>query len=98
MGAHFQLQCFSGVDLATFASTFPGRLIATHLQAPQSIFATDLTGTIGLIFGNEGAGVSPGLLALAGQTVLIPMPGGTESLNIGAAAAICLFERVRQLG
>lgn len=98
MGAHFHLQCFAGVDLAGFAATFPGRLVATGLGSPRSVFATDLRGTVALAFGNEGAGLSPGLLAGADSVVQIPMPGGTESLNIAAAAAICLFERVRQLG
>ena len=98
MGAHFFLECFDGVDLDGFAKTFTGRLIATHLQAPQTVFQTDLTGPVGLIFGNEGAGLSRALLDAVSTVVTIPMPGGTESLNIAAAAAICLFERVRQLG
>jgi TrmH family RNA methyltransferase len=98
MGAHFHLECFAGVDLAGFAATYPGRLIATGLAASRSVFATDLTGLVGFIFGNEGAGLSPGLAAAAHEVVAIPMPGGTESLNVAAAAAICLFERVRQLG
>lgn len=98
MGAHFHLECFTGVDLGGFAATFPGRLIATHLKACQSVFDVDLTGHIGLIFGNEGAGLSRTLLEKAANVVAIPMPGQTESLNIAAAAAVCLFERVRQLG
>jgi len=96
MGAHFHLECFAGVDLSGFAATFPGRLIATHLGARQSVFEVDLTGHIGLIFGNEGAGLSRGLLDRVASVVAIPMPGQTESLNIAAAAAVCLFERVRQ--
>jgi len=98
MGAHFQLDCFDGVDLGGFAAAFPGRLIATHLAARQSVFATDLTGHVGLVFGNEGAGLSRALVAEVDCVVAIPMPGRTESLNIAAAAAVCLFERVRQLG
>ena len=98
MGAHFHLECFAGVDLGGFAATFPGRLIATHLKARQSVFDVDLTGPVGLIFGNEGAGLSRGLLDKVATVVAIPMPGQTESLNIAAAAAVCLFERVRQLG
>jgi TrmH family RNA methyltransferase len=98
MGAHFHLDCFAGVDLGGFAATFPGRLIATHLAARQSVFEVDLTGQIGLIFGNEGAGLSRALLDKVASVVAIPMPGQTESLNIAAAAAVCLFERVRQLG
>lgn len=98
MGAHFHLDCFAGTDLAGFAATFPGRLIATHLRATESVFDADLTGQIGLIFGNEGAGLSRELLDRVASVVAIPMPGQTESLNIAAAAAVCLFERVRQLG
>ncbi len=98
MGAHFHLECFAGVDLDGFAASFPGRLIATDLQASLSIFQVDLSGLVGLIFGNEGAGLSPALKAAAATLVNIPMPGQTESLNVAAAAAVCLFERVRQLG
>ncbi len=97
MGAHFHLECFAGTDLAGFAATFKGQLIATHLKARQSVFDVDLTGHIGLIFGNEGAGLSRALLDAVSCVVAIPMPGKTESLNIAAAAAVCLFERVRQL-
>lgn len=98
MGAHFHLECFHGVDLGAFADHYAGRLIATHLAASDSVFDTDLTGNVGLIFGNEGAGLSRGLLDAVDAVVAIPMPGRTESLNIAAAAAVCLFERVRQLG
>ena len=45
---------------------------------------------------NEGAGLSAQLTDTADQRVTIPMPGGTESLNAAAAAAIALFEGVRQ--
>ena len=44
-----------------------------------------------LLFGNEGAGLSPELEALADEVVSIPMPGGAESLNISVAAAVMLF-------
>lgn len=97
MGAHFFLRLHEEVELASFARQFPGRLIATHHQARQSVFDTDLTGTVGLVFGNEGAGLSRELLAAISTVVRIPMHGSTESLNLAAAAAVCLFERVRQL-
>jgi TrmH family RNA methyltransferase len=48
--------------------------------------------------GNEGAGLSPQLDQAASMRVTIPMPGPVESLSVAAAAAICLFERVRQRG
>lgn len=96
MGAHFLLHLHEGVDLGVFARQFNGRLIAAHREARQSVFDTDLTGPVGLVFGNEGAGLSRKLLERTSTVVQIPMPGGTESLNLAAAAAVCLFERVRQ--
>ncbi|MCL4791666.1 MAG: RNA methyltransferase [Gammaproteobacteria bacterium] len=96
MGAHFLLDIHDGIDLGELIQRFPGRIIATQLHAQQSIYAADLTGTVGLVFGNEGAGLSRAVLDAARETVTIPMPGSTESLNIAAAVAVCLFERVRQ--
>jgi TrmH family RNA methyltransferase len=97
MGAHFMLSIHEQTDLRAAARDFPGRLIATRALAPRTVFDTDLTGRLGFIFGNEGAGLSAGLLETAGSVVSIPMPGKSESLNVAAAAAVCLFERVRQL-
>jgi RNA methyltransferase, TrmH family len=98
MGAHFLLRIHEGVDLAAAVREFKGRLIATSRQAQQSLFDTDLRGKVALVFGNEGAGVSPELVTRAHAVVAIPMPGKAESLNVAAAAAVCLFERVRQVG
>ncbi|WP_276320107.1 TrmH family RNA methyltransferase [Parasulfuritortus cantonensis] len=47
-------------------------------------------------FGNEGAGLSPALLRES-RPFSIPMAGAVESLNVAAAAAVCLFERLRQV-
>ena len=49
-----------------------------------------------VLFGAEGQGVSPGLIASARLRVRIPMPGAIESLNVAAAAAVCLFETLRR--
>lgn len=97
MGAHFMLQIHEQCDLNVLAREFKGRVIATSPCAATTVFDADLGGPVALLFGNEGAGVSPELMAAAHQTVAIPMPGAAESLNIAAAAAVCLFERVRQL-
>lgn len=96
MGAHFALNVIEGVDLQVLAQGYAGRIIATAMGQGNAVFDADLSGDMALLFGNEGAGLSPGLAALAHQTVHIPMPGRAESLNVGAAAAVCLFERVRQ--
>jgi TrmH family RNA methyltransferase len=97
MGAHFALQIFEDVDLIDFARRYQGRLIAACQRASQNVFEADLTSNVALIFGNEGAGVSKTLRDAAQLEVSIPMPGKSESLNVAAAAAVCLFERVRQM-
>jgi TrmH family RNA methyltransferase len=97
MGAHFMLDIFEQCDLAAIARAFPGRVLVASQSAGKSLYDADLTGTVALIFGNEGAGVTAELQALAHETVAIPMPGGVESLNLAAAAAVCMFERVRQI-
>lgn len=96
MGAHFGLEIHESVRLEDLAARCRGRLIATDPRAERALDATDLRGPVAWIFGNEGAGISPALAARASDRVRIPMPGGAESLNVAAAAAICLFEQVRQ--
>lgn len=97
MGAHFMLSIYEGVDLLALTKRFRGRVIATSHHSSQSVFETDLTGKVGLLFGSEGTGLSQELLAAAHDVVAVPMPGKTESLNAAAATAVCLFERVRQM-
>jgi TrmH family RNA methyltransferase len=56
----------------------------------------DLTGAVALAVGAENVGLSPELLAAAQHAVRIPMFGRVNSLNVSAAAAIGLYEAVRQ--
>ncbi len=97
MGAHFHLPIREGVDLAEIAENFAGEVVVTSLQAETDLFELDLRGPVAFVIGNEGAGVSPPLQQAATRRVRIPMPGAMESLNAAAAAAICFFERVRQV-
>lgn len=96
MGAHFAIAIHEQQALAQVAQGFEA-VLATRLDATHSIYEVDLTGSVAFAFGNEGAGLSTELAACATQQVRIPMPGRVESLNVAAAAAVCLFERVRQL-
>jgi TrmH family RNA methyltransferase len=98
MGAHFSLHIVEHADLAQVLACFPGMSVATSLHAEKSLFELDLTGPVAILLGNEGAGLSRQMELAAGTRVTIPMPGQVESLNVAAAAAICLFERVRQTG
>lgn len=98
MGGHFALRVVENADLPEVSAAFSGQLFATSLQAQQSLYAANLTGKIGLVLGNEGSGLSPELLDCVTQQIKIPMPGKVESLNVAAAAAVCLFEAARQRG
>ena len=95
-GAHFGLTIIEGVELTEVIARLAVPLVATALRGAASVFDTDLARPLAWLFGNEGAGVSDELLARADHRVSIPMPGASESLNVAAAAAVCLFEQVRQ--
>jgi len=98
-GAHFCVDIYEDVDLAGWAADFRarnGEVIATVAEGGANLYDARLSGRIAIVIGNEGAGIDAALLAQATQRVTIPMPGGMESLNAAAAAAVCLFECVRQ--
>ena len=104
MGGHFSLRPGSGqamsimeqADLPNVAAAFTGKILAASLQTNRSLYDCNLRGKLAFAIGNEGAGLSPALLDAAQQHFIIPMPGKVESLNAAAAAAVCLFEAVRQ--
>lgn len=96
MGAHFLLQIHADVDLLEQARHFRGQVIVAALTKAENLYQLDLSGPVAFVFGNEGGGVSENMLQAAHRRAFIPMPGRTESLNVGTAAAVCLFEKVRQ--
>jgi 23S rRNA (guanosine2251-2'-O)-methyltransferase len=69
---------------------------AVHPEAPKPYTALDLRGPVALVFGGEGQGIRPGVLEKCDDRTKIPMRGKVTSLNVSAAAAIVLFEVVRQ--
>ncbi len=95
-GAHFALAIHEEVDLAGFMAGYEGTTAVTCLAGATSLYAARLDGPVAWVFGSEGQGVRPELIAVAGLRVKIPMPGAVESLNVAAAAAVCLFEVVRR--
>ncbi|TAJ77017.1 MAG: RNA methyltransferase [Gallionellaceae bacterium] len=98
MGGHFALSIHEQADLRNVAAAFGGAIFAASLQASASLYDCKLTGSIAFAFGNEGAGLSQELSNICRQLITVPMPGKVESLNVAAAAAVCLFEAVRQRG
>lgn len=97
MGAHFSLNIGTSADLVAALGRFGGTIACTVVPDGIALPQADLRGRIGWIFGGEGQGVRAALAARAALRVTIPMPGVAESLNVAAAAAICFYERSRQL-
>ena len=89
------LKIHEHVNLQVVAQQFEGTIFAASLVGKTSLFKRQFNGKIAFAIGNEGAGLSDELLNVT-QPFIIPMPGQVESLNAAAAAAICLFEAVRQ--
>jgi len=96
MGGHFALSLHESVDPLQVATAFTGKIMAASLQTDKSLYECNLRGKLAFAIGNEGAGLSPALLAATQQHFIIPMPGKVESLNAAAATAVCLFEAMRQ--
>ncbi|MEO0317761.1 MAG: hypothetical protein RL404_1438 [Pseudomonadota bacterium] len=97
MGAHFVLEIIEDVDLEVLIRDASVPVLATSLQADAGLYDADLSAPSAWLFGQEGRGVSPALLALATQRLIIPQQPQVESLNVAASVAICLFEQRRQL-
>jgi TrmH family RNA methyltransferase len=96
MGAHFQLEIIEHADLRQLISSSSVPVYATDSHAQKTIYEVDFTQPCGWLFGNEGKGVSQELLSSVTARLTIPQAPGVESLNVAAAAAVCLFEQKRQ--
>lgn len=91
MGGHFALGIRQVDDLGDAVSAFAGRTVCTVVKGGRPLREVPLSGRIGWLFGAEGAGLSAQMLSATSERVTLPMAGG-ESLNVAAAAAICLHE------
>ena len=95
MGAHFVLslvECAGAAQLDALGIP----VLATSSHAAEALHDTVLAWPCAWLLGNEGQGIDAALLARCERTLRIAQPGGGESLNVGAAGAICLYETARQ--
>jgi TrmH family RNA methyltransferase len=97
MGGHFAIGILQVDDLGAAIAAFGGRTLCTVVHGGRPLRDADLSGRIAWAFGTEGAGLSAGILSRASERVTIPMATG-ESLNVAAAAAICLYEAFSRPG
>jgi TrmH family RNA methyltransferase len=96
MGAHFLLRIHEDVEPQALIERLGVPVAITDSHGAQAIYDCDLSAPLAWVFGNEGAGVSQPWRAAVTHRMTIPQPGGMESLNVAAAAAVCLFEQCRQ--
>lgn len=71
-------------------------ILGTSLDGAIECYEANLRADAWLVLGSEGDGLSPAVLELVDQALLIPMKGQAESLNVAMAATILLFEALRQ--
>ena len=89
MGAHFGLALVEGVE-PDMLDALHVPLVVTSSHGGQLIHQQRLPSPCAWVMGHEGQGVSEALMQRAALKVRIGQPGGEESLNVAAAAAICL--------
>jgi tRNA G18 (ribose-2'-O)-methylase SpoU len=75
------------------------RGLAAHPQQPaRRLSQADFRGDCCILFGSEGLGLAPAILKQCDEALAIPMPPTVDSLNVGSAAAVFLYEANRQRG
>ena len=98
VGAHCSLTIFEHVDMLDLFEhlrTAGIQTIATSSYVANDVYDLNLNRPVAWVFGNEGIGIAQTLIEAAEARAYIPMRSG-ESLNVAAAAAVCLFEMQRQ--
>ena len=99
MGAHFSVSIIEACPVRQLRERYAGRLIAADARGGENLFtAPDYTaaGPICWMMGAEGPGLSEEALAATDERYWIPIAEGVESLNVAAAAAVCLFDSSRR--
>ena len=98
MGGQFALSIVETKELGAEIDAFKGPVACTVPRGGIGLADAPLDGAIAWLFGAEGRGLSDEALRRADLKVTIPMADGTESLNVAAAAAICLYQAFSRSG
>ena len=99
-GSLFHLPVLTGAGLGEVLEALDGAglaVLAADGSGPVGLFDADelLTRPCAWLFGNEARGLAPEALECAEAVVSVPVLGAAESLNVAAAAAVCLYASVR---
>jgi TrmH family RNA methyltransferase len=84
------------IELLAALRSVDARLFAAVPRDAKPAHAAGLTGTVVMIIGNEGAGISPALIAEADERITLLTTGATESLNAAVAGSLLLYEASQQ--
>jgi TrmH family RNA methyltransferase len=98
-GAMFRVPIVRGValdDVVEHLRSMRVRIVGADAHATVTCDRADLSGPIAFVLGNEAWGISSEWRHLLDDTVAVPMPGAVDSLNVGIAGSILLYEAVRQ--
>lgn len=97
-GAHFHVRMARGVRLSRLREDAGGRfrLLGLDPGGARDYLDVDMTSPVALVVGNEAFGIAEEDRRLLDDTVCIEMPGKAESLNVASAAAVVMFEALRQ--
>ena len=98
MGAHFAAHLYENVDVTDLQQAFEATCLAADARGGSDIYETPdwESGNTVWMMGAEGPGLSQTALSVADKRLYIPIIKDCESLNVGAAAAVCLFEQRRR--
>jgi len=91
MGGHFALSILETKDLGAEIEAFNGTVACTVPRGGMALADAPLDREMAWLFGAEGRGLTDEVIRRADLRVSIPMADGTESLNVAATAAICLY-------
>ena len=98
MGGQFGLSIVETKDLGAEIEAFKGAVACTVPRGGVALADAPLDRAMAWLFGAEGHGLSDEAIRRADLKVTIPMTAGTESLNVAAAAAICLYQSFSRSG
>jgi tRNA G18 (ribose-2'-O)-methylase SpoU len=101
MGSAFRLPHLRGLPIESALDALEARgvaLLATAVDGEQRYDQADLRGPVALVVGGEGSGLPATVRDRAAARLRIPLEEPVESLNVGVAAALVLFEAARQRG
>ena len=98
MGAHFGAKFAENVDPEEFAGMYEGEVWAADARGGEDLFSAELeaSGPVCWVMGSEGQGVSERMLELSSRRLYIPIEPDCESLNVGCAASVCMFDTRRR--